>query len=56
MLYELFDRITGRTLGTFDAKTPTKAKNGFAANEGFDSVRQLEIARDVILSCRKYPH
>lgn len=55
-LYEIFDRITGRVLGTTEATTATKAKASFAATERFDSVRQLELARDVMLSARKYPH
>jgi hypothetical protein len=56
MLYEIFDRITGRVLGTFDASTPAKAKAGFATSEGFDSVHQLELSRDVVLAARKYSH
>jgi hypothetical protein len=56
MLYEIFDRVTGAALGTFDAETPARAKLGFAKREGFDSVAQLELARSVVLSARKYPY
>ena len=56
MLYEIYDQITGRSLGTAEAASPAKAKAAYTKAEQFDSVRQLELARGVALSARTYPY
>lgn len=56
MMYEIYDRITGRSLGTAAAASPAKAKVAYVKAEQFDSVRQLELARSVALSARTYPY